>query len=380
MDPDAENFGDILHEYEITEMAGPLHHLYYSPTGRLYATGLDPTCSLAEIKLARDASGAPVVNGVECLDTQGQQVGEDIMWHTVNGKAYMFVTFMGGTGVEQADGGSVGVFDPQSNEVIKIMEARQSELAEGQPYLLYPHGISAYGDRMVVTSTIHPDLATGIGNAVTVIDLNTFTPIQTITIEDAKPVGLPSSPVEVLFVRPSIVANVQPHVLVNTMFGFETWSIPYNEADKTFGAPIKLYDGATQGTGVPLEFYGTQTELFISHALPGVVKRYQLASLPELVSSGPDIKAKLGAHHMMFYTARSGRQLIAVQNNLLNLGNAADNDPTDIDFIAKVNDHSITVHDLETSEMLASINFKEKYNKGIENVDALFGSGFVHHH
>ena len=83
---------------------------------------------------------------------------------------------------------------------------------------------------------------------------------------------------------------------------------------------------------------------------------------------------------MIFYTSASGRKLIAVQNNLLNLGNGADNDPTDIDFIAKVNQHSITVHDLESSELLASINFREKYNKGIDNVEALFGSGFVHHH
>ena len=75
---------------------------------------------------------------------------------------------------------------------------------------MYPHGISAYQDRMVVSSTIHPDLATGVGNAVTVIDLNTFTAIETITIEDAQPVGFTSSPVEVLFVRPSVVAGVDP--------------------------------------------------------------------------------------------------------------------------------------------------------------------------
>ena len=28
--------------------------------------------------LARDISGGPVINGVKCLDTGGQQVGEDI--------------------------------------------------------------------------------------------------------------------------------------------------------------------------------------------------------------------------------------------------------------------------------------------------------------
>ncbi len=380
VDPEADNFGDILQEFETPDWEAPLHHLYYSPNGRLYSTGLDPQCSLAEIMLARDLSGGPVINGVNCLDTGGQQVGEDIMWHSVNGQEYMFVTFMGGTGVDQADGGSVGVFDPQSNAVVRIIEARRSEVGEGEPYIMYPHGISAYQDRMVVSSTIHPDLATGVGNAVTVIDLNTFTAIETITIEDAQPVGFPSSPVEVLFVRPSIVAGVDPVVLVNTMFGFETWKIPYDETDQTFGEPEKIYDGVESGTGVPLEFYGNDTELFVSHAIPGVVKRYDLASLPELVPSGPDIESDLGAHHMIFYPTQSGRQVIAVQNNLLNLGDAADDDPTDIDFIAKVNAHTITVHDLETSEQLGSINFRERYNKGIDNIEGVFGSGFVHHH
>jgi hypothetical protein len=380
LDPEAENFGEILEEFEFPGYEAPLHHLYYSPNGRLYATGLDPKCSLAEVELSRDSTGTPAINGVECLDTRGQQVGEDIMWHTVNGEQYMFVTFMGGTGIDQVDCGSVGVFDPQSNEVIKIIEARKSIVGEGKPYIMYPHGISAYGDRMVVASTVHPDLKTGVGNAITVIDLNSFEPIENIVVEDAKPVGFPSSPVEVLFVRPGISERAKPGVLVNTMFGFEVWKIPYNEADKTFGDPEKVYDGTTENTGVPLEFYGNQTELFISHSIPGVVKRYHLDSLPELVAAGPDIKAELGAHHMTFFSTRSGRKVIAVQNNLLNLGNADDNDATDVDFIAKLNDHSITVSDLETGERLGMVNFKSRYNKGVENLEALFGSGFVHHH
>ena len=378
MDPEAENFGAILHEFETPDIDPPLHHIYYSPTGRAYATALDPKCSLVEIGLARDASGSPVINGVDCLDIGGQQVGEDIMWHTVDGTEYMFVTFMGGGG--QADGGSLVVFDAQSNAVIKIIEARKSVVGEGEPYIMYPHGLSAYGDRMVVTSTIHPDLATGVGNSLTVIDLNTFTPIENIVVEESKPVGFPSSPVEVLFVRPSIVEGVEPAVLVNTMFGFETWKIAYDEANKTFATPVKVYDGAKQGTGVPLEFYGNESELFVSHALPGVVKRYELASLPELVSSGSDIVTDAGAHHMIFYPTKSGKKVIAVQNNLLNLGNAADNDPTDIDFIAKVNAHTVTVHDLATGKKLGTVDFKDRYNKGIDNIEALFGSGFVHHH
>jgi hypothetical protein len=378
LDPESKNFGKIINEAEQPKIEYPLHHLYYSPTGRLYATGLDPACSLAEIGLARDASGAPVVKGITCLDTGGQIVGEDIMWHTSNGKQYMFVTFMGGRG--EKDGGSVGVFDPQSNEVVKVIEARASQVGEGKPFIMYPHGISAFQDRMVVSSTVHPDLATGVGNSVTIIDLNTLEPIQTIVTENEKPVNFPSSPVEVMFARPSMHPDIRPAILVNTMFGFETWRIPYDPASKTFGKPEVAYSGVKNNTGVPLEFYGNETELFVSHAIPGIVKRYDLAKLPELVSTGPDIKADLGAHHMIFFNSKSGRKIIAIQNNLLNLGNAKDNDPTDIDFIAKLNAHTITVHDLTTGERLATVNFRERYKKGVENVEGLFGSGFTHHH
>jgi hypothetical protein len=380
LNPEAKNFGAILQEFELPDLTLPPHHLYYSPNGRLYSTCLDPKSSLFEISLSRNASGAAVIKGVKPVNTGGQQVGEDIIWHTINGKQYMIVTFMGGTGLDQADCGSVGVFDPQSNKLIKTIQARKSVVANGKPFIMYPHGLSAYGDRLVVSSTVHPDLKTGVGNGVTVIDLNTFEPIQNIIVEDAKPVGFPSSPVEVLFVRPSIVPGVAPAVLVNAMFGFEVWKIPFSDTDKSFGAPVKVYDGVKAGTGVPLEFYGNQTELFVSHGVPGVVKRYKLSGLPDLVPGGPDIKTGLGAHHMIFFTAPSGRKVVAVQNNLLNLGNAADKDPTEIPFIAKVNDHSVTVHDLQSGELLAKVSFKERYKKGVENIEALFGSGFVHHH
>src|SRR4030095_11241254 len=114
LDPEAENFGAMVQDLELPDLQLPLPHLYYSPTGRLYSTGLDPKCSLAEVGLSRNAQGTAVINGVNCLDTGGEQVGEDIIWHTVNGKECMFVTFMGGTGVDQKDCGSIGVLDRQS--------------------------------------------------------------------------------------------------------------------------------------------------------------------------------------------------------------------------------------------------------------------------
>ena len=35
---------------------------------------------------------------------------------------------------------------------------------------------------------------------------------------------------------------------------------------------------------------------------------------------------------------------------------------------------------LQDGQQIARLDFKERYRKGVENVEALFGSGFVHHH
>ncbi|WP_228453350.1 hypothetical protein, partial [Chryseobacterium sp. CH1] len=45
-----------------------------------------------------------------------------------------------------------------------------------QRFIMYPHGISVNEEKglMMVTSTIHPDLTTGMGNSCTLLDLNTY--------------------------------------------------------------------------------------------------------------------------------------------------------------------------------------------------------------
>ena len=380
LDPESKNFGNIIQEMELSVEGRPFHHLYYSPAGRLYGTRLDEDCSLAEITLTRDLSGKPKLERMQCIDTHGQAVGEDIMWANSNGTQYMFVTFMGGTRLDKVDTGSVGVFDPNTNRLVKIIEARKSQIPEGAPYVEYPHGITAYKDRLIVSSTAHPRIKGNIGNSITVIDLNTLEPIENIVVESARPIGKPSAPVEMLFVRPEIAPNVKPFVLVNTELGYETWQIPYDEKTKTFGKPTVVYDGESNNTGFPLEFYATDKELFVTHAIPGVVKRYALNKLPKLIPSGPDLITGNGAHHLVFFTSKSGKKYIAVQNNLINRGNVKDNDPTDNDFFVKLNANTVTIHDFNSSDKVATIDFKKKYGLGVETIEGLFGPGYLHHH
>src|SRR5262245_28280199 len=61
LNPEAKNFGAVLQDFDLPKLALPLHHLYYSPNGRLYATCLDPKSSLNEIGLSRNATGAAVI-------------------------------------------------------------------------------------------------------------------------------------------------------------------------------------------------------------------------------------------------------------------------------------------------------------------------------
>ena len=124
MDPESETFGTILDHHFLKDMAQPPHHLYYSPAGRLYASGLDPECSLMEVKLERDATGKPVITDVICIPTGGQQVGEDIIWRTVNGQERFYVTFMGGDGSDATNEGGVGYFNTANNELLGVIAAR----------------------------------------------------------------------------------------------------------------------------------------------------------------------------------------------------------------------------------------------------------------
>ena len=73
-----------------------------------------------EVELERDATGKPVITDVVCIPTGGQQVGEDIIWRTVNGQERFYVTFMGGDGSDAANEGGVGYFNAANNSSVFI--------------------------------------------------------------------------------------------------------------------------------------------------------------------------------------------------------------------------------------------------------------------
>ncbi len=375
VDPESETFGTILDHHFLKNLP---HHLYYSPAGRLYSTGLDPECSLMEVELERDATGKPVITDVVCIPTGGQQVGEDMIWRTVNGQERFYVTFMGGDGSDPTNEGGVGYFNAANNELLGVIEGKEDPSNPDKPFIKFPHGISAYDNYMVVASCISPDLQSGVGNTVTLVDMNTDELLATYLVADNREHS--SAPVEVLFLRPEIHSNfaANPGLLVSTMFGNNLWYAPFDLEAKRLGAFQKIMLGEDEGVGVPLEFYGNSSqkfgdELFVTWGVPGVVKRFDMSKLPELVeTTEAPIESGAGAHHIFFFTTASGREVMAVQNNLLNLGTALGPD---------LSANTVTIHDVSTGEKLGTIDFENGPSKSaVEYVDAIFGSGYAHHH
>ena len=362
LDPESERFGEILQNVEIGMGVLP-HHLYFNrDASRLYTSALSGAY-LYEILLTHDAHGLPQISSIEPIDTHGNIVGEDI-YFTRNGSRY-YMTFMGGQGGDQ--GGSVGVFDARTNELIKTITAPvPDDPTSEQPFILYPHGISANEDLglLMVTSAIHPDLTTGVGNTVTSINLETDEVIETHLVAESQEEA--SAPVEVLMLRDEL----PPYALVTTMLGGDVWLATYDENTLSYGKFQKAVEGDDFGVSWPLEFYihtnqQGEPELYVTFAQPGAVHVYSLEDLPELTLERT-LPAEAGAHHMAFFNTQSGREVVVVQNNLLNLE----------DF----NNGSLMVLDIYTGEVLATLDLPDEHGLIPESIESAYGHGHDYHH
>ncbi len=366
VDPESANFGEIVQTFELGEGVVP-HHLYYNhDQSRLYNTTLGGEF-LYELILERDTDGIPTITEALPIDTGDSIVGED-MYFSKDGSSF-WVTFLGGFGGERD--GSIGVFDAQTNELLQTVVAPEPEdPSSGEPFILYPHGISANEDLgyLVVTSTVHPDLASGMGNTVTVIDMETHEPVQTVLVaeswEDL------SQPVEVLMLRD----GAPSYVLVTTVMGGDIWVAPFDEETGHLGEFREVVDGSTEQLGVALEFYigpGEDPEsdedqlLYVSFAVPGVVNAYSLENLPqlELVKT---FQAGAGAHHFGFFRTESGREAMVIQNNLLNAEG--------------INAGTLTIVDIHTGEQLGQLDLAKDHGLMPESLESAMGNAhFIHH-
>ena len=361
LDPESPDFGKILQQVEMGPGVLP-HHLYFNrDQSKLYNTALGGE-RLYEVGLERDANGFPTITEVTPIDVGDNFVGEDIYFTEDGSRFYM--TFMGGAGGERD--GTVGVFDAKTDQLIEVISAPEpTEPGSDTPFILYPHGISANEELglLMVTSS-QPPTGADYGNTVTTIDMKTNRPIKTQLVADGPDDR--SLPVEVMLLRDGL----PPYALASTTIGGDVWIAPYDEESNTFGDFVKVVDGEQEGLGVALEFYihtshAGRKELYISFGAPGVINVYSLDFLPELrlkrtLPAGP------GAHHMSFFETRSGREVVVVQNNLLN--------------IEGLNAGTLMVVDIHTGEVLNTLDMKATYGLLPESIEAAFGHGHDVHH
>jgi hypothetical protein len=354
LDPESADFGKIISKTALGIGVLP-HHLYFNRNERrLFTTALGGKF-LYELKIDWNQAGYPVIYDVNAINTGGNTVGEDIFF-TKDGEYW--VTFMGGQG--GIHGGSVGVFNAWNNELIKTISGSIDDHPD--KFIMYPHGISIFEDKKLamVTSTIHPDLISGVGNTCTLIDMNTYKIIKTYLVADsAKDL---SSPVEVLLLR-----NEFPlYALVNTMIGGDIWMASFNNEQKNYNNFNRVLKGASLGLGWALEFYiANDKKLYVSFAQPGKVLVFDISHLPDMKLL-KILPASKGAHHMAFFNTKSGRSVVAIQNNLLNL--------------PELNSGTIDVVDVNTGEKLGSVDMRNKYQLLPESIEGTLGNANYMHH
>jgi hypothetical protein len=354
LDPEAPNFGSISSQLELGVGVLP-HHLYYNQSAnKLYSTALGGSY-LYQIKTEKDKYGQPKLVNATPIDTGENTVGENLFF-TNDGRYLM--TFMGGAGGPKD--GSIGVFNASNNQLIKTIKAPIQ--ANPNQFIMYPHGISVNEEKgiMMVTSTIHPDLTTGMGNTCTLLDLHTYELKETYLVADSQTDM--SSPVEVLLLR----GKFPQYALATTMLGGDIWIAPYNATTKKYDAFTKLFDGSTQGLGWALEMYiDDNSKLYVSFADPGKVLVFDISNLPQLKLL-KTLTADKGAHHMVFFKTKKGKEVVAVQNNLLDIPN--------------LNSGTISVIEIETGKTLGTVDLRGKYGILPESIEGTNGpTSYLHH-
>ncbi|KMQ60917.1 hypothetical protein ACM40_14480 [Chryseobacterium sp. BLS98] len=354
LDPEAPNFGHISSKLELGVGVLP-HHLYYNQgANKLYTTALGGNY-LYQIQTEKDKNGQPKLVNATPIDTGENTVGENLFF-TNDGRYFM--TFMGGAGGPKD--GSIGVFNASNNQLIKTIKAPIQ--TNPNQFIMYPHGISVNEEKglMMVTSTIHPDLTTGMGNTCTLLDMNTYELKETYLVADSQTDM--SSPVEVLLLR----GKFPQFALATTMLGGDIWIAPYNTTTKKYDAFSKIFDGSTQGLGWTLEMYiDDNSRLYVSFADPGKVLVFDISNLPQLKLL-KTLTADKGAHHMVFFKTKKGKEVVAVQNNLLDIPN--------------LNSGTISVIEIETGKTLGTIDLRNKYGILPESIEGTNGpSSYMHH-
>ncbi len=311
VDPQSATFGKILADVPLpSDLVA--HHIFYNrDKTKAYVTALGKS-----VLHVMDLTRFPF--RLKAVEVPGCTVLEDVVL-TPDNKTW-FLTCMGSH--------NVIVGDAVTDKPVKTIAAPHP----GPPYIRWPHGVALHAgiDRLIVTSTISPDLKNP-GESVTVLEASTGRVLSTHKLSlkpDAK-----SAPVEVMF-HPS-----RPVAYVTNMVEAALWQGVWDAGRKAFEFRA-ADDLGKRGQGFPLEmeFNRKGDRLYVTVAKPGVVNVYDVTepARPRFLQTIP---AAPGAHHLVF---SPDEKYLFVQNSLLNL--------------PEMDDGSITVIDVAQGKKIHSIN------------------------
>jgi DNA-binding beta-propeller fold protein YncE len=312
VDPDSPNFGRIVSDIP-TDPATVVHHIFYDRTmTKAYITALGQP-ALQVLDMTQNPYR------LSTIETSGCTMGEDIILDEANER--WFLTCMGS--------GNVIVGDVATDKIIGEIKLPGTN----------PHGLAVNSkiDRILVTSTITPDLTTP-GEVLSVVRASDLEPLGQIKVSTKdSPSGV--APVEVFFVPGSDPATA----IVTNMFGHELYAVVWDAASQEFKGQ-SIFDFTTIGAHVPLEIYFNDNAspdlMYITTAMkPGHLHIFDISAGPTKPKLLKSIVTADGAHHVGF-TPDFKRAY--VQNSFINLPD--------------MRDGSVSVVDLETGEVIASMD------------------------
>ena len=314
VDPASSNFGKIMVDMPLPSDLVAHHIFYNKDASKAYITALGKP-ELRIMDMSRTPFPIKVLAVPDCV------VGEDVVFSADNTKWYL--TCMGSS--------KVVIGDAKTDTVTKVV-------ATPAPY---PHGIAVHDgiDRMLVTSTVRATDLGDAGEAISVMEMSTGKTMGTHKLS-SKPSPAGEAPVEVVF-----MPGANPPVAYATnMFGGTLWTATWDAAKQDFNVQ-QAFDFAKADSGIPLEIYFNKTSdrLYVTTAKPGRLHIFDVGSNPQAPKLLKTLPAAEGAHHVAF---TSDGTYAIVQNSLLNLPDMSDG--------------SLTILDLKTEAVVASINTFKK--------------------
>lgn len=312
LDRTSSDYGKILMDIPLSPDLVTHHIFYNKDLTKAYVTAL-----AQETLHVIDLTAFPF--RLKPIPTPGCTVQEDIILSDDNKTWYL--TCMGSQ--------NVIVGDAVTDEAVKTIFMPGS----------YPHGIGLHEgiDRILVTSCVAPDMS-GAGDTLEIIEASSGTHLGSVKISENKG----SAPVEVLFVPHSDPPVAYVTNMMEDTLGAAVW----NPATSEFEMHT-LFDFDANGANMPLEIYVNRAvdRLYITSAAPGNLFIFDISAGPLAPKLLKKLPAAGGAHHM---AVTPDEKTAFVQNSLLN--------------IPGISDGSITVVDLESLEVVGSLDTFKKQN------------------